>query len=85
MALTKAQEDYYDAMEGMFATPGYKIMIEDATAQIYQNQADALEVQTWDLVNILRGKSQALAELVNLENTTSLQKDSLEEPDDADI
>ena len=85
MALTKAQTDYYDAMEGMFATSGYKIMIEDATAQIYQNQADALEVQTWDLVNILRGKSQALAELVNLENTTTIQKASLEEPDDADI
>lgn len=85
MALTKEQVDYYDAMEGMFATPGYKIMIKDATAQIYQHQADALELASWDFVNVLRGKSQALAELVNLEETTNLQKASLEEPDDADI
>ena len=82
MALTTAQKDYYEAMDGMFSTPGYKLMIEDATAQIYQNQADALEAPNWDSVNILRGKSQALAELVNLEDTTDIQKASLEEDDD---
>jgi len=86
MALTQEQIDYYDAMEEMFATAGYKLLIEDAKAQVYQYQADALEQPSWDHVNVMRGKALTLAELVNFEDTTLMQRALLEEDDeDADV
>lgn len=83
--ITQEQRDYYNALDEVFALPGWKKIIEDATAQIYQNQADALECPTWDVLNVLRGKSLALAELVNLEATSVTQRQMLEEPDYADV
>jgi len=83
--LTHEQRDYYDALDAVFSLPGWKKIIEDATAQIYQNQADALEAPDWDTVNVLRGKSLALSELTNLEETSIVQRRMLEEPDYADV
>lgn len=86
MALTEEQERYYQDMEEMFSTKGWKTLIEDAKAQIYQYQADVLEAPNWDVVNVMRGKALQLAELANLEETTLLQKGILEqEDDDADV
>ena len=85
MALTREQEEYYDALDEMFGTKGWKIMIEEATALIYQAQADALEQPNWDAVNVLRGKAMQLAEIVNFEETSRLQRQFLEEEDDADL
>lgn len=86
MALTEEQERYYQDMEEMFSTKGWKTLIEDAKATIYQYQADGLEAPNWDSVNVLRGKALQLAELTNLEETTLLQKGILEqEDDDADV
>lgn len=84
MALTPEQVEYYDALEDMFSTKGWKILIEDATAQIYQYQASALEQPSWDHVNVLRGKGMQLAELVNFEETSLMQKALLESEDDED-
>lgn len=84
MALTPEQEEYYDSMEELFATKGWRLLVEDAKAQIYQYQADALEQPTWDHVNMLRGKGMQLAELVNFEDTTLMQK-ALLETEDEDI
>lgn len=83
--MTPEQTEYYNNLEDMFTHPGWKILMEDAKAQVYQYQADALEIGTWDGVNILRGKAQQLAELVNLEAVTALQKQSLLEDDDANL
>lgn len=86
MALTQAQTEYYDALEELFSTTGWKVLIEDATAQIYQYQADALEQPSWDHVNVMRGKAMQLAELVNFEDTSLMQKALLEtEDEDADV
>jgi len=83
--LTNEQREYYDALDEVFSLPGWKRIIEDATAQIYQNQCDALESPNWDMLNVLRGKSLALAELTNLEATSITQRQMLEEPDNADL
>ena len=86
MALTPEQEEYYDSMEELFSTKGWKILVEDARAQIYQYQADALEAPSWDVVNVLRGKGLQLAELTNLEEVTVMQRRLLEEEsEDADL
>lgn len=85
MALTREQEEYYDALDEMFATKGWKVFVEEATALIYQAQADALEQPSWDAVNVLRGKALTLAEITNFENTSLMQRALLEEDDDADL
>ena len=86
MALTPEQTEYYDAMEDLFSRPGWKILVEDLTAQVYQYQANALEQPSWDHVNVLRGKGMQLAELINFEETTLMQKAMLEtEGSDADV
>lgn len=86
MALTPEQEEYYNALDEMFATKGWKTLVEEATAMIYQAQADALEQPSWDHVNVLRGKAMQLAEIVNFEETSRMQKALLEEDeDDADV
>lgn len=85
MSLNQEQAEYYDALDDMFSTKGWKLVIEEAKAQIYQNQADSLEVPNWEQVCVLRGKSLSLNELVNLELVSHAQRDSLEEPDDADL
>lgn len=84
MQLTQEQSKYYDDLDEMFATRGWRIMMEDAKAQIYQNQADALEQPNWDSVNVLRGKALQLAELVNMEEITALQRQIIEDEDDDD-
>jgi len=83
--LTHEQKEYYDQLDEVFALPGWKKIVEEATATIYQNQADALEAPSWDMLNVLRGKSLALAELTNLEATSITQRQMLEEPDNADL
>lgn len=87
MALTRDQEEYYDALDEMFATKGWKAFVEEATALVYQAQADALEQPSWDHVNVLRGKALQLAEIINFEETSRMQRALLEEEfgDDADV
>lgn len=84
MALTQEQAQYYDALDEMFSTRGWKLFVEEATALIYQKQADALEQPSWDKVNELRGQALQLAEVVNFEETSRMQRALLEE-DDADL
>lgn len=83
--LTQEQREYYDELDAVFALPGWKRIIEDAKAQIYQNQADALECSSWDILNVLRGKSLNLNELIVLEEISVTQRAMLEAPDDADL
>lgn len=82
--LTTEQAKYYDALDEMFTSAGWRVLIEEATAQIYQNQADSLEMPTWDALNVLRGKSMQLAELTTLEAVTLTQKAILLQEDDDD-
>lgn len=87
MALTPEQTEYYNDLEELFATSGWKKVIEDAQAQIYQFQADALEQPNWDAVNVLRGRALQLNELTLLEDISMMQKAELEseDEDNADV
>lgn len=87
MALTPEQEQYYDKLEDMFSTEGWKLLMEESRALIYQYQASSLEQKSWDAVNILKGKATQLAELINFEEVSAMQKAQLaeEEEDDANV
>lgn len=84
MALTPEQIEYYDSLDELFSTKGWKLLIEEATAQIYNLQADALEQPSWDHVNVLRGKAMTLAELIHFEEVSRTQR-ALLEVEDADV
>jgi len=75
--LTPDEQKYYDDLDEMFATEGWKNLIEDCTKEIYQLQADALEAGSWDEVCRLRGRAEQLAYLVNLEAVTETMKQQL--------
>ena len=60
--LTPEQNEYYDALEELFTSSGWRILSKDAEAQIYQNQANAMDCSNWDAVNVLRGKNLQLLE-----------------------
>jgi hypothetical protein len=85
--MTPEQLREFDDFEEMVATPGFKRMVEQARKTIYQYQADALEAPSWERVCILRGKAEALAELVNFEDSLALHKRTLleEEFEDASL
>ena len=83
--LTRDQEEYFEALEDLFAMPGWKLLVEEAEKQIYQYQALSLEQPSWEAVCELRGRAKQLAELVNMESVTALQRKQLEEEDDADL
>lgn len=78
MALTQDQIKYYDDLEEMMATPGWKTLIEEAKNEVYQLQADALDAPNWDVVCRIRGKAEQLAYLINLEDISEAQKAQLE-------
>ena len=78
--LSKAREalEYIENLEETFATQGWRQLIEEAQAQLYQYQADVLEVDTWDKVCELRGQVIQLSRLVNLKEVTALIKEQAE-------
>lgn len=84
--LNQEQQEYYDDLDEMFSTKGWKLLVEEAKAQVYQNQSSALECKDWTEVSILRGKTLALVDIINLEMVSDAQRASLEEDDyDADL
>jgi hypothetical protein len=46
--VSRAREalEYFERLEETFATPGWKQLIDEARAQLYQYQADVLEVDS---------------------------------------
>lgn len=74
MGLTPDQQQFFDDMEELFATRGWKRLMEEANSTIYALQADALEAKTWEQVLVMRGKAEQLAELANMEDTVAISK-----------
>jgi hypothetical protein len=74
MGLTPEDQQYFQDMEETFATQGWKRLVEEARKLIYNIQADALEARSYEQVCEMRGRAGQLAELVNLEELTDLQK-----------
>jgi hypothetical protein len=71
--------EYFEKLEETFSTQGWKLLIEEARAQLYQYQADVLEVDSWEKVCELRGQVQQLSRLINLEEVTGLMRQQAED------
>lgn len=74
---------YYEDLEEMFATDGWKAMVEEAVKEIYQLQADALDFKPvpgvsmdWRL-GVLQGKAEQLNYIARLQEISRNQKQQL--------
>jgi hypothetical protein len=66
---------YFEELEETFSTKGWKNLIQEAKAQLYQYQNDAIEVDSWEKVCEIRGEVRQLSRLLNLEEMISILKD----------
>lgn len=86
MGLTPEAQKFFIEMEELFATPGWKTLVQEAERTIYHLQAEALEAGNFEEVCVKRGRAQQLAELVNMEPNIELQKSEIVRQDEeADV
>lgn len=84
MALTKEQQDYFDAYDEMFATEGWKLLITDAENQIRALGEEALARP--DEASSFAGEARTLRYLVNLEvSLDNTKRMMLEDINDASV
>lgn len=85
MSITPEQQREFDEYQEMFATPGWRRLVNALDSQIYEHQASALEARNWETVCHLRGRAEAFAELSNFEDSIQLQFNQLKEAEDASL
>jgi len=78
MALTPEMEKYYDRMDEMFGTAGWRTLVDEMKKRVYELQAEALDASTWAAVCEKRGEAKSLAYLANLEEINDLNREQLE-------
>jgi len=78
-------EEYLEALEEMFTSPGWKLLVEEFHKDIYHRQASALEASSWERVCELRGEAKQLAYLANLEGFVEMQRKQLRDAEDASV
>lgn len=80
--LTDDDIRYFDDLDDMFGSRGWKHLTDEARKQIYQFQADALEAKSYEVVCYLRGQAEQLARLINLPDATANLRSQHELEDD---
>jgi hypothetical protein len=81
--LTQEDIRYFDDLDDMFGSAGWRHLVDEARKQIYQFQAEALEAKNFETVAYLRGQAEQLARLINLQDTTtSIRKASADEDEE---
>jgi len=70
---------YYEELEEMFATPGWRNLVKEASDQLTEWKELMPQLRSWDQVNELRGQMLQLARLLNLEEVTAMMKRQAEE------
>ena len=81
------QEAYFKALEALFETAGWKVLIEeieDSVAKAVEHGADAPD---WGTVQYFKGRRHAFEELLTLPATIHQHQEALAEAenDDADL
>jgi hypothetical protein len=80
--MTSEEEAYFNMMEDLFSHPGWKHLMDEARARIYQLQADSLDLYSnWDEVCEARGRARELAELVRLQEIMETIRHQKEDAD----
>ena len=90
MTATEDQTKYWDDLEAMFATDGWRQLVAEIKAEIYQHQADSLEATSWEQVCVFKGRAAALAYIANLQDVVRLQRaqkeiELIQDVEDADV
>lgn len=75
---------YYDELDEMFATPGWKNLVGEAKAQLAEWKEIMPTLRSWDQVNELRGQMLQLARIINLEEVTDMMRQNAAETVAAD-
>jgi hypothetical protein len=73
--MARERDLYLDTMEDLIGHPGWRLLEDEFKKQIYQFQADSIDInvcKSWDHVNVLRGAAQQLAELLALPDTLAV-------------
>lgn len=65
---------YFEEADEMFATAGWKNLVDELTREVYQLQADALEATSWDVVVRLQGLAEAYNRLIRLEEIADVTR-----------
>lgn len=82
--LTPEDIRYFEDLDSMFGTAGWRHLVEEARKQIYQFQAEALEAKNFETVAYLRGQAEQLVRLINLQDTTTTLRANSEEDETAE-
>jgi hypothetical protein len=83
--MTPDERKYFDMMEDLFAHPGWKFLSEQFKKEIYQLQADSLDVKVvpnWDVLNFNRGRAVEKAELIRLPEIVAVEKQAVVDVED---
>lgn len=72
---------YIEELEEMFATPGWRNLIDEAREQLNQYKDEALTLPTWERVCETRGQALQLARLLNLPDMIAMMRSNLEAED----
>jgi len=78
--MDREQEKYYEDMQEMFNTAGWKALVQDSTARIELLKIELLEHgQTGEDLHRAKGMVSELVTLVRLEEITKLERKQAEE------
>ncbi len=72
--MTEEQQALEDAVLEVTGGPAWEIVCKGLANEIYQAQAQALDCESWDQVNELRGFAKGLAYMMRLRERTILEK-----------
>lgn len=72
-------QQYFDDLEELFRTPGWRRIVRDAEEAIREREAHALHAGSFDQVCFLRGEATQLATLVSLESTIAMLRAQLQD------
>ena len=88
MALTQELEVYFDNLDEMFGTMGWRSIVDNAKEEIEMMKNNALEASSYEEVMFIRGKVDVLRRLMNMRDLADATRAVHEQddgPDDADI
>lgn len=74
--------NYFNDLEDMFGTPGWRNLVDDAKREIYELQATALEAASYEEIMFMKGQAEVLNRIVNLRDITAATKSQHEENDE---
>jgi hypothetical protein len=76
--------NYFNDLEDTFGTPGWRNLVDDAKREIYELQASALEVASYEEIMYMKGQAEVLNRIVNLREITATTKAQHEVVDEDD-